>query len=252
MIIEINENKVAPDNMLQYYVENALALLDRRPDCTAGEIAQREYAYFQLLEYSRRNLRIYDLMASNPEFYHRVLTDVFPGKDKTNTEIDDRTRSRARISYSLLSKFGGIPGLSSAGLDRGFLTTWIDKLKALGEESGIQMVTENSIGRVLAHAPSDSDGGWPDRAVRVQIERLTSSELEKGIRTERFNMRGVHGRQLYEGGDQERELAKFYSNSAARAVTYPRTYALLEAIAKDWLEYAKQADLEAAQRKLRS
>ena len=65
-------------------------------------------------------------------------------------------------------------------------------------------------------------------------------------------MRGVHGRAVFEGGDQERDLATQNYRSAELAAAWPRTSALMRAIAKGWEQDAKRADLDAAQRKLRS
>ena len=112
--------------------------------------------------------------------------------------------------------------------------------------------TDNYIGKVLAHAPPDPDGAWPHRAVRDEIERLASEEIERAIQIERYNMRGVHGRGVYEGGDQERDLANMNYQAAGLSSAWPRTAALLQAIAKTWEEEAKRVDIEPAQRRMRS
>jgi hypothetical protein len=65
-------------------------------------------------------------------------------------------------------------------------------------------------------------------------------------------MRGVHGRGVYEGGDQERDLAEMYRRAASQAVAWPRTAALLQAIVTTWEAQAKYVDTEAAQRRMRS
>ena len=96
------------------------------------------------------------------------------------------------------------------------------------------------------------DRSWPHRIVRDQIERLSSDEIEHAIQIERFNMRGVHGRGLFEGGDQERAFAKASFDAAQLSAAWPRTSALLRTIGKMWEENAKHADLDAAQRRLKS
>ena len=65
-------------------------------------------------------------------------------------------------------------------------------------------------------------------------------------------MRGVFGKAVFEGGDQERQLAEQYRRYAVIAAAWPRTSALLTAIAKGWGRDAEKEDLEAAKRKLRS
>ncbi len=77
-------------------------------------------------------------------------------------------------------------------------------------------------------------------------------ELERGIQIERYNMRGVYSKAVFEGGDKERELAEEYRRYVSIAAAWPRTSALLNAIGKGWLRDAEREDLEADKRKLRS
>jgi hypothetical protein len=55
-------------------------------------------------------------------------------------------------------------------------------------------------------------------------------------------MRGPHSRGVYEGGDQERDLANTNYQAAELSSAWPRTAALLQAIAKTWENEAKRAD----------
>jgi hypothetical protein len=65
-------------------------------------------------------------------------------------------------------------------------------------------------------------------------------------------MRGVHGKQIYEGEEQERALSLENAKNAERAAAWPRTSAMLATIAKSWEAEAQREDVEAAQRKMRS
>jgi hypothetical protein len=180
------------------------------------------------------------------------LCDVFKAEHEVVVDIDEAGRRRAQLGYSLLTHFSQLPGLTPDGLDQEALASWIDDVRRLGKETDRAAVTDNFIGRLLAHAPTDPDGGWPLRAIRDQIERLQSEELEHGLQLERYNMRGVHRKQLFEGGDQERVLAEDNARSANIAAAWLRTSALLSTIAKGWERDAQREDIEAAQRKLRS
>ena len=252
VIPEINSRAAPADTMTSFYVERAFEALDHRPDAPNEQIAAREYGFLPLLEYSNRSLRIHKLMASDPALYHQVLRDVFEGENEELGDLDDKAKARARISYSLLTHFSQLPGLSAAGLDEHALGSWIAGVRQLGVDTDRAAVTDNFVGRLLAHAPPDADGGWPHRSVRDEIERAQSMELERGIQLERYNMRGVHGKQVFEGGDQERALAEESARNARLAAAWPRTSALLSAIARGWERDAEREDMEAAQRKLRS
>jgi alpha/beta superfamily hydrolase len=84
------------------------------------------------------------------------------------------------------------------------------------------------------------------------LEELKVSDIESGIRTERFNMRGVVTKAMFEGGDQERELARKHRRWLESRRQYPRTAALLDQIARSWDDDAKFEDTRAQQDKLRS
>jgi hypothetical protein len=84
------------------------------------------------------------------------------------------------------------------------------------------------------------------------IERLKSDDLERGIRTERYNMRGVYTKAMFEGGVQERDLAERYRGWARQVSgSHIRTRALVNAIAESWEADAKRADDDAARDRLR-
>jgi hypothetical protein len=254
VIPELNSKATPVDTMTSYYIEKALEALDGRSDVSDEQIASREYSFLPVLKFSERFLCIHRLMAHNPAFYHQILRDVFKGanEDEPPDELDDRAKARWQLSYSLLRHFSDIPGQTPAGMDAEALRSWIDQVRELGRDTDRIAVTESNIGRLLAHSLPDVDGAWPHRCVRDEIERLQLVEFERGIQVERYNMRGVYGKEMFEGGDQERVLAGEYRQYAETAAAWPRTSALLMAIARGWEHAAAREDVEAAQRKLRS
>ncbi len=191
-------------------------------------------------------------MAKEPAFFHDMIRRVFRGKGEEAVEVDARTEADARLSYSLLSHFSRLPGQGSQGIDGVALSAWIDEVRRLGAESDRAEITDSYVGRVLAHAPPDSQGFWPHEAVRSEIERLASNEIERAIQIERFNMRGPHFQDIYGGGKDERALAQTNYEAAAAATAWPRTAALLRAIGNMWEEEGKRQDIAAAQMRLKS
>jgi hypothetical protein len=264
VIPQLNARAAPADTKTAFYVEKLLEALDLRSDVPGEQMAIREFGLLPLLEHGGRQLRIYGLMAADPGFFHAILRNVYLGKNeerdevdtetqtKERDEVDTETQTKARLSYSLLSHFSLLPGQTGNAVDAAALTVWIDEVRRLGAETDRAEITDNHVGRVLAHAPADPDGGWPHRVVRDEIERLSSDDVERAIQIERFNMRGVHSRGVYKGGDQERGFAKASCDAAELSTAWPRTSALLRAIGKMWEEDAKRADLDAAQRRLKS
>jgi hypothetical protein len=252
VIPQLNAKSAVPDTMTNYYVEKALEELDRRGDITEHDIAVREYQFLPLLEYGGRTLRIHGLMAKDPAFFHSILRNVYRSEGEEKGEIDPQTQANARLSYSLLSHFSRLPGQGPEGIDCAGLTAWIDEVRRLGVDTDRAGITDSYVGHVLAHAPPDADGVWPPQAVRAEIERLASDEIERAIQIERYNMRGVHSRGVYDGGHAERALARTNYDAATVSAPWPRTAALLRAIGKVWDEEGKRMDIEAAQWRLRS
>ncbi|HEX8574565.1 MAG TPA: hypothetical protein VF759_17625 [Allosphingosinicella sp.] len=241
--------------MLDYDLEQAFRALDAR-DADALEIGKREYALLPLLERQERPLRLHGLMLADPELFHSIVRDVYRGDNDPppdEAKLDPAERGRWRQAYRLLSSLDRTPGFLSDSPDHGVLTAWIDRVRELGRQHERAEVTDVVIGQVLAHAPQDdADGAWPHRFVRNEIERAASDELERGIQTERFNMRGVTTRGMYDGGDQERVLADEYQGHARASHRWPRTADMLERMAAGWARDAERQDLEARQRRLRS
>lgn len=240
---------------LDYEIESVFKELDRR-DLSDSDIAQREYALLPFIDRSKRPLRLHRLMASAPDFYHEILRNVYrrdtPSTDNDNAGEAESKRALWRQSYNLLKSFTIVPGFIDSVPNLTNLTDWIDRMQQLAVEHDRQVSTDLTLGNVLAHSPNDDlDGGWPHRFVRDQIERLSKSDVERGLQTERFNMRGVTVRGMREGGMLERELAADYRRWAENAERWPRTHSLLSRIAESWERDAERYDSEVRQREMR-
>lgn len=240
-------------NMLSYYIGLTLKELRTRSDIEKMQIATVEYAYFPLLRHEREPLTIYDLLASDPEMFVDVLSHVFRGKDAPVDEvITDEMRTRANISYDLLSEFKSVPGLREGKIDVQALSDWVAKVRALTAAKDLNDIGNKRIGFVLAYAPQDVDEPfWPPSAVCQVIEAAASEQIESGFAIECFNKRGVYSKGINEGGEQEREFAKRYKAWADATLKYPRTSAMLIAISEDWIRSAERADIEAEKSKLK-
>jgi hypothetical protein len=250
---ELNERGVSGD-MDGYYLEELFKKLRLRDDVPRAELAQWEYGYFALLEPHDHDLVLFEFMASNPEFFVSILKDVFV-EDGANPDHQDATeeqRTRGNASYRILTAFDRTPGQKQDGtLDGAALDRWVDGMIGAATNARRLNVVYSYIGRALAHS-AEKDGTWPQIAVADVIERLKSEDMERGLMIERFNMRGIYSKPMFEGGKQERALAQQYRIWSARVRGgYVRTRAMLETIAKDWDADAKRADEEAARDKLR-
>ena len=125
------------------------------------------------------------------------------------------------------------------------LIEWVETARQQCAASNHVRGGDLQIAFMLAHAPGDSDGTWPHVAVRNLIERLNNELIDKHIEMSIYNSRGVFSRDLNDGGRQERELsAKYKQMSDAVKAKWPRTAAMLRAIAESYKQDAKREDID--------
>jgi hypothetical protein len=228
--------------------------LARRGELLPIEIARREFAWLPLLEHSDRSLSLHQLLASEPRFFVELLCEIYQPRPRDHDEeITEERRARASRAYRVLQSWTTLPG-TKAGQppDFGELREWIDTAREAAKAEGRADVADTHIGQLLAHAPSDPDDqAWPVRPVRALLEELAAPKIEEGVATERFNMRGVTNRSVFEGGEQERILAEQIRQWAKASASWPRVVRLLHELAAMWERSGKSQDDRAELYKLR-
>ncbi|AEG04215.1 hypothetical protein [Sinorhizobium meliloti] len=240
--------------MTGYYVEHVFNELDSRQDVEVSDLAQMEYAFLPIMERRPRKLVIHKLMAQDPEFYMTLIRSVFSPSSKQDeraAEHSDHQRAKWRIDYRLLSEFDTLPGQKGEAVDYDTLKAWVLEVQRLGAECDRVAITNIYIGHLLAHAPVDENETWPHTSVRRLLDALANEDIERGVMTERFNMRGVFSKSLYEGGKQEREIAQRYRQWAQASAAFPATASMLERIAESYDRDAAREDERAQLDKLR-
>lgn len=250
-VAEINRGGVGGD-MDGYYVSELFKSLRRRDDVDKLDLARWEYVYFPLLEHHEEKLELFERMATDPEFFVSILKDVYIPDDAQDGEREssDEKRLRGTISHRILLANDAVPGATDDVIDQIALDCWVDGMLEEGGKAKLTKVVPMYIGRVIAHA-EPVDDVWPPAPVARVIERLSSEEVERSIMIERFNMRGVYGKAMFEGGVQERALADQNRAWAKVHAANARTQAMLRAIAGRWDEDARRADTVAEQDRLR-
>ena len=250
-ISEINAGEMSSD-IDGYLLRELFKSIRSRKDVNQLELAHWEYAFFPVLEYQDGDLALYDRMASDPEFFISIMKDVFVADhiDSGENETTPEQRDRASISHRILMHNKRVPGQENGKIDQAELDAWIDGMNEEALKHKRTKIVPSYIGRTLAHA-AEVEGIWPPPEVASAIERLRSKDVEHAIMIERFNMRGVFTKSAFEGGDQERDLATQYRRWSAANVKFPRTKAMLAAIAESWDQDAKRADEYAERDKFR-
>jgi hypothetical protein len=245
---------------IDYNLQQIFAILQSRTDIPLGEIARREYSYLPLLHetYGVReeshSLILDRFMAEDAEFYVSILCDVYrPASDQDkDSPITEQQKAQARFGWTLLNGFSRIPGFSTDPVEEKALQAWVAAVRKLAAERDRLVVAEQNIGKLLAHAPDDPvDHFWPHVAIRQSLEDWMSEQIELGIVTERFNMRGGGARDPKAGGRPEHDLAAQIRDTSSRLERWHRTQAMLLNLARMWEQVAESGDLRARQQELR-
>jgi hypothetical protein len=248
---ELNASAVQPTSEFVYDIDRIFDALRQRGDVPAVEIARREYAYLPLFDYHGKQLTIHQVMSDDPHFYVDLICHAFKPRSGDARDPTPENQARAKAAYRLLSEFRIVPGVHEGEIDEAKLRRWVEEVHRLAKNEDRAAIGDEFIGHVLAYAPSDPDGAWPHQVVRRIVDELASKEMELGIQIERVNMRGVHSRALYGGGEPEREIAEQMRQWARLTRPWPRTTAMLERLAKSWEDDAEREDARARQDKMR-
>jgi hypothetical protein len=232
-------------------LEEVLAAARQRSEIPQTEVARREYAFLPLLHHSAGTPTLHAIMAADPGFFASVLRDAFRPAAGESAPPGEQARRRARAAYQLLMGMKTVPGGGSGTIESTALRAWVISVRELAVKDDRSGMADVSIGQILAYSPSDADGGWPAAPVRELIEEIGSQELEDGIIIGRRNARGVFHKAMYEGGGQERGLARQAAEWATVATGWPRTQAMLRRLAGSWEEHAKREDQRAKHDEMR-
>lgn len=252
-IAEFNAMKSPDKTMPQYLVEGAFDELYTRQDISDAEVARIEIRYLSMWLYdaAKGKRRIHKIVLSEPEVFIELIRHAYRRDDEEVREPTEDEATRAELCWRLLSTLENMPGQQGGQVDPAATLNWVQKARRLANEQGVTNITDILIGKLIAHAPASEAGIWPHEAARAVIEHARSKHLESGVRTERYNMRGVTWRSPVGGGFQERALAKELRDWGASIREAPRTVALLNAMAEEWDKRADEEDILSEQRQLK-
>lgn len=244
---------------LHFYLQQVFKTLRSRDDVRPEQLAVQEYRYLSLFRYGAYGedsfpLELEKFMAESPEFFVRILSDVYsPASDRgKEIEVTEQERGRAHIGWTLLEGFKTIPGQEGTQIDPSELQTWAEDVLELAKRADRFEIAGEQIGALVAHCPVDpEDEIWPHRSIRMCLELWASDAIERGVINARINIRGVTRRQPKDGGMLEWNLVEGLRWNAASLTEWPRTSQLLQKLADYWEVAAKQQDIRVKQREFR-
>ncbi|MGH3301319.1 MAG: helix-turn-helix domain-containing protein [Streptosporangiaceae bacterium] len=210
-------------------------------------LAGFEFVFFQLIEPHRRPEALFAALGSEPSFFVDLVSRVYRAKDEPQRRLNQHDAALARHAWWVLAHWRRPPGLRPDGtIDGEHLERWVRGARLALADVGRADIGDEQIGQTLASSPPGADGIWPAEPVRAIIEDIGSPGIEAGIHVGVFNDRGVTGRGLYDGGQQERDLASRYRRWAgATSGRWPRTSRILRRLSETYEQEARREDAEA-------
>ncbi len=228
-------------------------LANHRDAVGAQRLLAIEWQLFPALGFEADAPALHGALAEDPAFFVELVRFLYKSEvikpGEKDLEDDEQGRARQNLAlraYEVLHDWRRCPGVRTDGiLDANLLRQWIDDARAQLDAVGRQRVGDSQIGQILAYAPPDPDGLFPPMPVRELLEDLRSDPLENGLSIGIYNRRGVTTRGVFDGGDQELQLAEDYRRQAGEASAWPRTRKLLTSLADSYERDARGLDVEA-------
>lgn len=210
-------------------------------------LVRYEFAFFPLLEDYRQPHALYAALGHQPDLFVDFVKRVYRGKKEPPRQLGEEETAKVHNAWRVLEEWRRVPGANDDGtIDPKLLDQWINEARLALSEADRADIGDEQIGAVLSASHEDMDGVWPAKPVRQLIERIGSTSLETGIHTGVVNSRGITSRGVYDGGDQERELAEKYRDWARRCQgTWPRTSRVLRSLAETYEREARRHDISA-------
>jgi len=207
--------------------------------------ARLEFLFMPLLQHTRPARAFTAVLQTDPALFAELMSYVYRADgEPIDEDVTPERQALATVGYSVIRSWHTPPGVSPDGsVDVARLRAWIIEARRLLAESKRAAIGDQVIGGLLAYVPPEADGLWPAEPVRDLIQELASADLESGLRTEKFNSRGVVTRRPMSGGELERSLAAEFRGWATRVTDrWRRTGAMLRQLADTYEEWGRRED----------
>ncbi|KAF0202841.1 MAG: hypothetical protein FD173_1907 [Gallionellaceae bacterium] len=245
-----------PQGMLldSWHLGEMLTHLEKSGEIEKSALIQLEFGLFPALRYGQESCAalLYDSIMTEPALFAELIRILYkPEHSEWEEPVTDAHRDAAGTAWSILHGCARQPGTGGDGtVDHDAFKQFINDARELCRQADRLDMCDQTLGQVLAHAPSDENGLWPFAPAREVLEPIEMEEMRKGFHVGARNKRGVTSRGMWDGGGQERDLAAHYRSHAEKLhLTQPNVADLLDKIARSYEHDGKREDTEANLRK---
>ena len=237
-----------------WHLGKMLERLEQSGEIERFSLIQLEFGLFPALKYGQEASAalLYDSIMSEPALFAELISILYkPAHGEREEPITDALREAAGTAWSILHGCTRQPGTRADGtVDHTAFKQFIQEARELCRQADRRDMCDQTLGQILAYAPSDEDGLWPFAPAREILEAHEMEEMRQGLIIGTHNKRGVTCRSPWDGGEQERDLAAHYRSHAEKLyVAQPNVANLLDKIARSYEHDGKREDIEANLRK---
>lgn len=250
LLLELLERVAAgeePSGPLEHWdMLEALKTLEDDKPSDIERLIRLEFGLFKALSFGNTGVAVslFEAITTRPQLFSDLVCMVFRGKKEPEREAQEHEIQAAHTAYDILHSCRRVPGTQADGtIDGEGLRAFVEEARRIYGDADRLEIGDQQLGAILAHAPSDTDGTWPCRAVADVLDHSDLEEMRFGFRVGTFNKRGVHSRGMRDGGAQERALAEMYQGHARRYQnSHPHLAAVLDELAEGYERDAKRED----------
>jgi hypothetical protein len=236
-----------------YHLGKTIDALEASGSIDKDRLVKIEFGLIQALGYEgeKHARALYHAIMSNPKLFTELLCLIYKPNAERECTPSESERTAAQVARHILHHCRRQPGTKPDGsVDNDAFVKFIDEARALCREAGRLEGCDTTLGQILAHASTGSDGVWPCEPVREVLDRPDLGRMRRGFQIGIWNRRGVTSRALEDGGDQERVFAE-ENRRHARALlnSYVNLAAALEETASSYENHGLREDLQAQLRR---
>ena len=224
LLVEILERSITheePDEPFpgHWYIRRAVEWLEASGVVDKARLIRLEFNLFPALSDGHEDeyaAALYAAIMSDPGIFTELLCVRYqPANEEHREAMSENMHAVIRTAWDVLFHCRRQPGTQPDGtIDRNAFLDFVQEARQLCEVAGRLDICDQTLGQILAHAPTDADGTWPFEPARSILDQPELEEMRRGFHIGVHDKRGGTVRAPDEGGDQERDLASTYHNYA--------------------------------------
>lgn len=232
MLFNINIDNIGDNNNIVKFLFDKLYV----EDYNSEKMCDLEIKYYNVLSYGTDNYlkNFYKKLSEDSLYFSELII-------KANNKSNDSLFELGDL-YLILENFNVMPGMIDEKIDNNFFINWVNTSRSFCKENSCLELCDCFLGFLFANS-EELNGFFPPKEVCSVIDDLNNSSLNSHFKIGVRNKRGVYGKRLTEGGNQELDLSKKYKNYSKKIkIEFPVTSKLLKDISDCYYEDSLRED----------